>query len=281
MASTGKRGLSSGEMSRVNLESWSLVTVTYNSAAMLREYWSNVRLPSEVEWIVVDNASADDSVEVARQLGARVISLTRNVGFGTANNIGFRSSESKFVGFLNPDVSPKLEDLIELEEVIISTAGIVAPQLTNPDGSLQPNGRGYPFLFDKVRNRLDPSGADSSYRIFASAKEDVPVVWFMGAVVLGTREQLENLGPWDERFFVYYEDSDLGLRAAAAGLPRTVTGRVRWVHGWARETSKLAVGPWVRELPSMVKFYSRYPRLLSLRPDSAKKKIASLGWPRP
>ncbi|MFE1645846.1 glycosyltransferase [Microbacterium sp. P01] len=242
---------------------WSLITVTYNSAEALREYWAGYEPASDVEWIVVDNASTDDSAAVARELGARVIALPENLGFGGANNVGFRSSSSQYVGFVNPDVSVRPGSLLPLQNVIDSTGGLVAPQLVNPDGTPQPNGRGYPFLAEKLRNRLGSDDAASTYRRFASAGEDLPVVWFMGAAVLGTRAHFEMLGPWDERFFVYYEDSDLGLRAAASGIPRIVSGKITWVHGWARETTRFEWAPWRREIPSMAKFYSRYPRLLS------------------
>lgn len=257
---------------------WSLITVTHNSAAALARYWSTP-LPDNVEWVVVDNRSSDGSAEVAEFLGARVIRLDRNIGFGAANNVGFHATTAPLVGFVNPDVTIAAESLPALADVIGSTGGIVSPQLVNPDGSLQANGRGYPFLAAKIRNRLESSTPSTTYRRYAEPDEDLPVVWFIGAVVLGHRKIFQRLGVWDERFFVYYEDSDLGLRAAAAGVPRIVCGRIRWVHGWARETTTLRWSAWRRELASMWKFYSRYPRLLSLRPRRTASRLAARGWP--
>ena len=259
---------------------WALITVTYNSSADLRRFWSNLQLNRDLEWVVVDNNSTDDSVAVARDLGARVIGLPKNIGFGAANNVGFAASDSRYVGFVNPDITVVPDDLRPLEAVIDETGGIVAPQLTDPDGTPQPNGRGYPFLLEKVRNRLELNAKGSAYRRFAPAGEDIAVVWFMGAAVLGQRSQLDQLGPWDERFFVYYEDSDLGLRAARLGLPRTVTGSVRWIHGWARETTAFRWTPWKLEFPSMAKFYLRYPYLLSPLPRTTAHHLTKIGWPR-
>lgn len=252
---------------------WCLITVTYNSADALRAFWGGVTLPDNVEWIVVDNASSDESASVAEALGARVIRLATNRGFGGANNVGFDATRAPYVGFINPDVRVDTETLPIVEQIIQQTNGLVSPQLINPDGTPQANGRGWPFLLEKVRNRLESNDAESGYRRFAPEGEDIAVTWFMGAAVLGSRAVLETLGPWDERFFVYYEDSDLGLRAGARGIRRTVTGRARWVHGWARETTKFEWSPWRRELPSMAKFYSRYPSLLSPWPRATKRRL--------
>jgi N-acetylglucosaminyl-diphospho-decaprenol L-rhamnosyltransferase len=264
----------------VGCHAWSLITVTFNSAHTLREFWKTTVLPSDVDWIVVDNASNDDSVEVARALNARVIPLNTNVGFAAANNIGFRSSSARYVGFVNPDVSVEFDSLPVLAEVIEATGGLVAPQLINRDGTPQPNGRGYPFLAEKIRNRIESNATASAYRRFAQSGENIAIVWFIGAVVLGRRDQLESLGPWDERFFLYYEDKDLCLRAAKAGIPRTLTGRTNWVHGWARETTNFELTPWKHELSSLWKFYTRYPRLLSPTPRLAGNRLNKKGWPR-
>ena len=253
--------------------SWTLITVTYNSAKALDEFWTPVKARDDFEWVVVDNASTDDSADVAARLGARVIRLDKNLGFGGANNVGFRASNSRYVGFVNPDVSVRAHSLDELARIIEETDGLVSPQLVNPDGTPQPNGRGYPFLVEKVRNRLESNTDESGYRRFAAEGDDISVAWFMGAAVLGLRTHFEQLGPWDERFFVYYEDSDLGLRAGAKGLRRTVTGRTNWVHGWARETTKFEWAPWRREFPSMAKFYARYPALLCPWPRLVTRQL--------
>lgn len=279
MSAAGGDALTNQSRGR-NATDWSLITVTHNSAAALAQFWATP-LPGDVEWVVVDNRSSDGSAELAESLGARVIRLERNVGFGAANNVGFRATTAPLVGFVNPDVTVVPESLPTLAEVIGRTGGIVSPQLLNPDGSVQANGRGYPFLAAKIRNRLESDARPSGYRRYAAPDEDLPVVWFIGAVVLGQRATLQRLGGWDESFFVYYEDSDLGLRAASAGVPRIVCGRTRWVHGWARETKTLRWSAWRRELPSMWKFYSRYPTLLSLRPRRTGSRLAARGWPAP
>uniref|UniRef100_UPI003CFAFC34 glycosyltransferase n=1 Tax=Campylobacter coli TaxID=195 RepID=UPI003CFAFC34 len=90
---------------------WTLISVSYNSGEALRRFWLDAALPHSVRWIVVDNASTDDSVSVARAAGAEVIQLSENIGFGAANNLGFEQADSPYVGFVNPDVRVDFDSL--------------------------------------------------------------------------------------------------------------------------------------------------------------------------
>ena len=252
---------------------WTVVTVTYNSSLQLRRHWQR-GVPRPVRWIVVDNASTDDSRDVATSLGAEVIALRRNVGFGAANNIGYAAAESAFIAFVNPDVTADWDTLHMLESAIEASDGLVSPQLVNDDGSLQPNGRSWPFLLSKILHRTSDGALNQTYRVYASQDELRPVVWVMGAVLAGSRKIFDRLGgPWDERFFVYYEDADICLRARSLGISTFLAGGVRWRHGWARETSTLNARAWKREIPSMMKFYARYPLLLSPFLSATKARL--------
>lgn len=254
-----------------NTTSWTLITVTYNSADALSKFWANFQPSENLRWIVVDNNSSDNSADVARQLGAHVIESSRNLGFGGANNLGFKQSDSQYVAFVNPDVAVDVNSLDALAQIIEKTQGLVSPQLTNTDGSLQPNGRGWPVMLHKVLNRLAPQRVDGRYRIFASQGEIVQVPWFIGAVVAARHDTFSQLGPWDEHFFVYYEDTDLCLRARKQGINSYVIGDYTWVHNWARATAKLNrnfLRSWKLELSSLSKFYARYPLLLFKEPAS-------------
>jgi N-acetylglucosaminyl-diphospho-decaprenol L-rhamnosyltransferase len=252
---------------------WSLITVTHNSEDALKQYWG-APLPPGVEWIVVDNASTDRTVETAAELGATiVVASDSNAGFSAANNIGFQRSSGRYVAFVNPDITVDFSSFIQLEQVCEDTGGLVAPQLSNDDGSIQPNGRGYPLLWNKIRNRLH-DGEDrlrGTYLLTEEGDGVRPVCWVIGAAVLGKREVFSRLGGWDDHFFLYYEDKDISLRAWSAGMPVSLCGSARWVHGWARETKHFRLTPWMRELASMRKFYLRYPVFLLNQRAAAKR----------
>lgn len=243
------------------MSTWSLITVTYNSAETLRRFWTTPR-PRSVEWIVVDNGSDDDSADVARDLGAQVIEIGENIGFSAANNRGLQVAQGQYVAFLNPDVRGDWDDLDTLASTIDEIGGLVGPQLVNDDGSLQPNGRGAPLLAHKILNRLRPGQRDNGYQITANEDERRFAFWLMGAAVAGAIDSVRAIGGWNERFFLYYEDKDLSIRAWDAGLPTVLDGRVRWSHGWARETKSFRLTPWLREIDSLLRFYSLYPEFL-------------------
>lgn len=241
---------------------WSVVTVTYNSAEDIRAMWDHGQALGRVEWIVVDNASNDDSAEAARTAGAsRVISLPKNVGFGSANNVGLGVARGRYVLFANPDLAVDYDDLASLADHIDEIGGLVAPQLLNLDGTPQPNGRGFPTIWNKIGNHLRRD-EHSEYRLWAGITERRPVCFAIGAALAGARAEFDRLGGWDESFFVYYEDSDICMREWLTGGRVTVVGDVRWVHRWARETASFRWKPWKLELASMRRFYTRYPSLL-------------------
>lgn len=243
----------------------SLITVTYNSSAVLREFWANApQRPDGVEWIVVDNCSTDDSAAVARDLGATVvIERDTNAGFSASNNIGLAAARGDFIGFVNPDIRVDFEDLRGLQLVAKEQTALVAPQLVNSDGSLQPNGRGFPLLMDKIRNRLGNEDAlRGRYLLYAEEGQTRKVCWLMGAAIFGDRSVVQAISAWDSHFFLYYEDKDICLRAWKAGFPVILSAGSKWTHGWARETITASATPWKRELSSMFKFYARYPEFL-------------------
>lgn len=242
---------------------WSVITVTYNSALTLRRCWSRSVKP--YDWIVVDNCSTDCSADVAEELGARVVRLPKNVGFSRANNIGIGTSTSDYVLFANPDVAVQADGLHLLKEHLNAHGGLVAPQLVSSAGSPQPNGRGFPYATAKLGNRkIWPlSRLHATYRLLAESGEAVWVAWVMGAAVAARRTDFIRIGGWNERFFLYYEDHELGLRAWQRGERVAVLGDVRWTHHWARATNSFR---WSQahalELTSARTFFGMFPEFV-------------------
>jgi N-acetylglucosaminyl-diphospho-decaprenol L-rhamnosyltransferase len=246
----------------VTAHNWTIITVSYNSSADLKKCWSE-EVPKPYRWIVADNASTDDSAAVARSLGAEVIALDQNLGFARANNAALAQTQTPYVAFVNPDVSVKSQDLQRLADISRLHGAVVAPQLVNPDGTLQPNGRGLPFLLDKFAHRgLSLPGSNAEAYIPSTSTQPTYVAWVMGAAVCGATEYFKQAGGWDERFFLYYEDHAMGLDAWRNDVPVIVDPNCKWVHGWRRETHGARVMPWVREIASAARFYRKHPLLL-------------------
>jgi N-acetylglucosaminyl-diphospho-decaprenol L-rhamnosyltransferase len=251
---------------------WSVVTVTYNSAPTLRRCWSNSAKP--YDWIVVDNCSADGSADVAEELGAAVVRLPENVGFSRANNIAVRRLTTDYVLFANPDLVVSPDGLDVLAAHLDLHGGLVAPQLLSSDGSPQPNGRGFPYASAKLGNRKvwPLSRLHASYRLLAQPGEAIWVAWVMGAAVAARSEDFIALGGWNERFFLYYEDHELGLRAWDRGQPVAVLGDVRWTHHWGRATNSLRwSNAHALELRSAMLFFGTYPEFLFDLPPARRR----------
>lgn len=237
---------------------FSVVTVTYNSETDLLR--TQRRFDESVEWLVVDNGSSDRSAAVAEGLGARVIRLTSNLGFAAANNIGIARSRGPHVLCANPDLAFDMPGLLRLRMLDAGMPrAFFVPQLVASDGSPQPNGRGVPTLVRKFASRL--RGRARHYLLYASEESAIYVAWAMGAAVFASAATWREIS-WDESFFVYYEDHDLGLRAWKAGVPVVLVGSVRWEHRWARETTSARLRPWMNEFGGMLRFFRRYPYLL-------------------
>lgn len=241
---------------------WTLITVTYNNAQELREWWYGNDLMG-ARWIVVDNNSVDETVQLAEGLGADVIALSENVGFSRANNVGLKRVASQFVAFVNPDVRVDASTLSLLGQVAVAHDAIVCPQLCNPDGSTQPNGRGLPYLVDKFAHRGLPLPSSSSGDYLPDTSQDMTyVAWAMGAAIGGLTARIKSSGGWDERFFLYYEDHAFGLDAWARGQEVILVPSARWIHAWKRETKGIKLRPWLREIASACRFYCIHPELL-------------------
>ena len=204
-----------------------VVVVSYNNRAHLQE---NVARLSSLDWarvVVVDNHSTDGTPETLSDLRARVIRREDNAGFATACNEGMAAGSAPYVLFVNPDAAISEEALRTLVDVleVDESVGAVAPRIEYPDGSLAHSLRRFPSL------RATYAQALFLHRIFPRAAWTTEIVkdddayaapqspdWVSGACVLVRRSAMERIGGWDERFFLYCEDTDLCRRLRSAGF---------------------------------------------------------------
>ncbi|MCP9485249.1 MAG: glycosyltransferase family 2 protein [Gaiellaceae bacterium MAG52_C11] len=204
-----------------------VVVVSYNSTDHLRACIAPLAGLEDAAVIVVDNASADDSLDTIADLPVKTIRRLTNGGFATGCNAGWRAGSAPFVLFLNPDATIDESSLHRLVAVLEEDEriGAVAPRIEHPDGSLVHSLRRFPRLrstFSRALylHRLWPRSTwtdelvrdESSYRVPSEPE------WVSGACLMARRSALEQIGGWDEGFFFYSEDIDLCRRLWAAGL---------------------------------------------------------------
>jgi N-acetylglucosaminyl-diphospho-decaprenol L-rhamnosyltransferase len=198
-----------------------VVVVTYNSREQIRGCVEQVLPRPETEIIVVDNASADGTLEVLDGLPVQTIAASENRGFAYGCNVGFRAGNAPFVLLLNPDarIDPgALDRLVQTLETD-SRVGAAAPKILHSDGSLDFSLRRFPrlrstyaraFFLHRISPRAD--WADEVVRDEDAYARPSDAEWVSGACMLLRRTVLEELGGLDERFFMYCEDLDLCRR---------------------------------------------------------------------
>jgi GT2 family glycosyltransferase len=206
-----------------------VVIVHYRTPATLRSCLEAVhRVASELlgRVVVVDNASPGRAVEETAAAYPRVEWLRnpRNLGFAAGCNRGIAVGGAAHCLLLNPDTrieSPAIEALVGCM-IAHPDAGVVAPRLVNPDGSLQWSCRRYPTLAAVLvrgarLEALIPGPVDDYLMRDWDHAEVREVDWAIGACLLLRRAALEEVGMLDEKFFLYYEDTDLCRRMRLAG----------------------------------------------------------------
>jgi GT2 family glycosyltransferase len=212
-----------------------VVVVTLDAAEYLERCLESVR---GYETVVVDHGSTDDSVAIARRLGATVVEQ-ENRGFGAGMNTGMAVASGAFFLLLNADawaVGDAVERLVAFAQSR-PDAAIVGPRLLYPDGRLQPTVRADPtvwrlateFFFlrklaprSSLLNEFHGAGFDH-----ASVRE---ADWLGGAVLLVRREAAEAVGGFDEGFFLFSEEVDWCHRLRAAGWKIVFTPDAEFVH---------------------------------------------------
>ncbi len=180
------------------------VFVTYNSAAVIGDALKS--LPAGTAAIVVDNASTDNSITLAKVSGATVINNTDNTGFGVGCNAGIFAATTPYVLLLNPDARLRpgaLEQLVAVAERH-PEIWMLVPTIYRADGS----------RFDKWQSSICYAGFKT---VDHEDKNLRSISFASGAVILLRREKIAQLGGFDPRIFLFFEDDDLSRRVRDAG----------------------------------------------------------------
>ena len=200
------------------LDSVTLVMVLYNSARILPETLPLLTpLPNIV---LVDNGSTDDCAALAQRLlpQARILRLSRNLGFGRANNAALAQVTTPYAMLLNPDCLLQADSLQTLLAAAARypEAAILAPKLFDAPGQL---GLCYrPAFYDpQPRDILEPQG-------------DLCTEFLTGAAMLLRMDTMRGIGFFDPWFFLYFEDDDLCLRVRRAGHALMLVNDAHVIH---------------------------------------------------
>lgn len=202
-----------------------IAIINHNTRDLLRTCLGSVlQAPplASYEIIVVDNASTDGSVNMMKDEfpDIHLLENAGNLGYAAAANQALRTSRAKFVLVLNTDIEldrDAIDILLEHAEKHDDLA-IGGPLLLNSDGSIQLSGRRFPSFIDAAMHAflgvIWPKNPFSVRYTMADwdRQNDTVVDWVSGAAMLIRRRAAEDVGLFDERYFMYVEDMDLCYR---------------------------------------------------------------------
>jgi N-acetylglucosaminyl-diphospho-decaprenol L-rhamnosyltransferase len=260
----------------------SIAIVSFNTKELLRECIASVHRETRslrFEIIVVDNASIDGSVEMLRSSfpEIKLIANPVNMGFAAANNQALAQSAGRYFLLLNPDtvvLDACLEKLVAfLDEH--AEAGVAGPQLVGPDGEPQLS-----YISDKtlgfyfrmfVWNSLSLLVPLRIKRMLGRGRSTaadlyglkVPTPWLevgsvVGAGFLVRRAAIDQVGPLDERFFLYSEETDWARRMRRAGWKVLFYPHARILHHQGRSADSVRESAEVTCCVSHYRYVEKY-----------------------
>jgi len=207
----------------------SVVVVTHNGPRLALQTLRSARQASDglrVEWIVVDSGSCDRTPQaVARSFPDVLLIRERNIGFAAGSNRGLQEASGRYLLLLNPDVEIASGTLAEVLATLDAQPRIGAASVTQraPDGSLLHSIRRFP----SATRALGEAIAAPRWTPFRRWREEEPRAaayqaqhpadWLVGAFHIVRAQALADVGPLDERFFLYSEEADWCYRIARAG----------------------------------------------------------------
>lgn len=229
---SGAPGWAMAERARV-----ACVIVTYDAVPWIDQALASV---ASIPTVVVDNASRDGTVAVVRERFPDVTVVEyENRGLCAGWNRGLREVDAEHVLLLNADawlLDDALEQLLLVAERHPRAAAVV-PKLLNPDGTLQRSVRGFPTVWRIATEylylrKLAPRSEllNAFYAGGFTHEAEREVEWAMGSCMLLRRAALDDVGAFDEDFFLFSEEVDWYRRAADRGWSVVFTPDARCVH---------------------------------------------------
>ena len=251
----------------------SVIIVNYQARELLLECLAALvpdLAPLASEIVVVDNDPADGAPRVLAERfpAVRVIANAENVGYGRAANQGIRATSGAFVLVMNPDCDPQPGATRTLLDYMRAhpRVAIAGPTLLRPDGGIEYSARGFPdpftFLFNRysLLHRLFPRNRFSRRYLLsdwdhASERE---VDWLTGAFLMVRRAAIDQVGDFDEAFFMFNEDVDWCRRMKVAGWANVFVPAARVVHHVGASRKRVAPRVIVERHRGMIHYFHKH-----------------------
>jgi GT2 family glycosyltransferase len=222
--------------------------------------------PKEI--IVVDNGSRDGSVALVRERypAVRLIEAPHNPGFAGGTNLAARVATGRALFVLNPDtvVEPGALRLLTRALRHDPTLGAVGPQLIESDGAVQSSRRRFPTPLTLFVESTPLQGRLARRAISRYYFDDLPPTvraqpdWLVGAALLVRRTAWDDVGPLDDGYFMYFEETDWFQRAARRGWRAAYVPEARVIHHAGKSSEQNIAARHLRFTASKLRYAERY-----------------------
>lgn len=256
----------------------SIIIVNWNTKDYLEKCLTSIYETTKdtiFEIIVVDNASSDGSTEIIRSKFSHVtlIENKENSGFGAANNQGIKISKGKYILILNPDTIILPECLDRLVNFLDqhSDVGAIGPKILNPDGTVQLTcARNFPtpltefFAYSILFRKFLCNKIFGNYLMtYWDHNDEREVSALSGSCMMFGRKALDEVGLFDENFFMYGEDLDLCYRIKKGGWKIWFLPNAQIVHYGGQSSSQVPVQTFFFDRDSMHRFFLKHYGIIS------------------
>lgn len=228
-----------------------VVTVTYNSSGALASFLESTRSASvgPLHIVVVDNNSEDieKTAQICARYGAHLVKLYENRGYGGGMNAAIATlpPSVEMILISNPDVVLGEQSVDLLRDALEhnSRAAAAGPRVLNSDGTIYPSARALPSLRTGLGHTLLVGFWPSNpWTLRYHSGQDATLAervtgWLSGSCLLVRRDAFDEVHGFDESFFMYFEDVDLGYRFGKAGWNNLHVPRATVTHTGAHSTS--------------------------------------------
>ncbi|MCP2183677.1 N-acetylglucosaminyl-diphospho-decaprenol L-rhamnosyltransferase [Prauserella alba] len=262
-----------------------VVTVTYSPGATLERFLDTLATATDrdVQVVLADNGSVDGAPEkAAERANVRLAAMGENLGYGAAANRGVAElgDDIGWVVVANPDLE---WDAGSLDALLTVTrrwprGGAFGPLIREPDGSVYPSARLLPSpgrgIGHAVFGKVWPSNPwTRAYRQESGEPTERTAGWLSGSCQLIRREAFDSVDGFDPRYFMYFEDVDLGDRIARAGWLNVYAPSAAVMHIGGESTSKASATMLAVHHDSAYRYLADRHRGLRWKPFLAAVKL--------
>lgn len=251
----------------------SIIVVSWNVASLLDACLKSIYASTrdnrlEIEIIVVDSASSDDTVPMLQHHHPGVILLpqSENVGFTLGNNIGLAQASGRYLLLLNPDTEVIGDSLARMVRYLDEhpEIGIIGPHTLNSDGTTQSTKRRFPtpalafFESTWLQGMAPRLWLDRFYATDIADDAIANVDWVQGSALMTRREVYDQIGGLDTGYVMYSEELDWCKRAKQAGWRVVYLGTALITHHGGKSSEQVAARMHVHFQESKLRYFRKY-----------------------